>query len=162
MDAETVCGIYDYLAEREVRIWIDGGWCVDALLGKQTREHPDLDVAVDHKDEVEFAALMQGLGYTKRRDGDDTAWNYVLTDGRGRSVDVHVFEYDESGKNVYGIAYPYGSLTGLGTIDGRAVGCVAPEWMFTFKTAYTPQDKDREDVHALGERFGFEIPPSHR
>ncbi|MFG1861146.1 nucleotidyltransferase domain-containing protein [Microbispora bryophytorum] len=85
MDAEAVCGIYDYLAERGVRIWIDGGWCVDALLGRQTRQHPDLDVAVDHKDEVEFAALMQGLG-----------------------------------------------------------------------------DKDREDVHALGEKFGFEIPPSRR
>src|SRR3954452_25100818 len=26
------------------RLWIDGGWGVDALLGGQTREHGDLDV----------------------------------------------------------------------------------------------------------------------
>ncbi|WP_221891151.1 nucleotidyltransferase domain-containing protein [Microbispora sp. KK1-11] len=162
MDAETVVGMYEYLAERGVRIWIDGGWCVDALLGRQTREHPDLDVALDRKDEEEFAEHMKGLGYTRRRDGDDTAWNYVLTDGRGRHVDVHVFEYDESGKNAYGIAYPYGSLTGQGRINGHAVDCVAPEWMFAFKTAYAPEERDLKDVHALSEKFGFEIPPTHR
>ncbi|MEU6427814.1 hypothetical protein ABZ860_18140 [Microbispora sp. NPDC046973] len=162
MDGETVSGIYGYLAERGVRIWIDGGWCVDALLGKQTRDHPDLDLAVDHKDEEEFVGHMKDLGFTKSRDGDGTAWNYVLTDGRGRSVDVHVFEYDESGTNVYGIEYPHGSLTGRGTIHDHAVDCVAPEWMFAFKTAYSPAEKDREDVHALSEAFGFEVPPTHR
>ncbi|WP_405394338.1 nucleotidyltransferase domain-containing protein [Microbispora hainanensis] len=162
MDAETVCRIYEHLAERGVKVWIDGGWCVDALLGRQTRDHPDLDLAVDRRDEEDFAGHMRGLGYVKRRDGDDTAWNYVLTDGRGHSVDVHVFEYDEAGNHVYGIAYPYGSLTGQGTINGHTVDCVAPEWMLAFKTAYPPQEKDRRDVRALGETFGFEIPPAHR
>ncbi len=162
MDGETVTGIYAYLAERGVKIWIDGGWCVDALLGRQTREHPDLDLALERKDEEEFVEHMKGLGYAKRRDGCDTAWNYVLTDDRGRSVDVHVFEYDDSGRNVYGIAYPYGSLTGQGRINGHAVDCVAPQWMFAFKTAYSPAEKDREDVHALSEAFGFEVPPTHR
>ncbi|MEN3536007.1 hypothetical protein AAH991_12895 [Microbispora sp. ZYX-F-249] len=162
MDAETVCGIYGYLAERGVKIWIDGGWCVDALLGRQTRRHPDLDVALGREDEERFVEHMASLGYTRRHDGDDTAWNYVLTDDRGHSVDVHVFEYDQSGRNVYGIAYPHGSLTGEGTIDGRTVACVAPEWMFAFKTAYAPADKDLADVRALSEAFGFEIPPTHR
>ncbi len=162
MDAATVSGIYSYLAERGVRIWIDGGWCVDALLGRQTREHPDLDVAIDHKDEEEFIEQMKGLGYARRPGGGDTAWNYVLTDGGGRGVDVHVFEYDESGKNVYGIEYPHGSLTGQGEIDGHIVDCVAPEWMFAFKTAYAPEERDLKDVHALSEAFGFEIPPTHR
>lgn len=34
--------------------------------------------------------------------------------------------------------------------------------MFRFKTAYTPEDKDLEDVRALGERYGFEVPATHR
>ena len=29
------------------RIWIDGGWGVDALVGEQTRDRTDLDLAVD-------------------------------------------------------------------------------------------------------------------
>ncbi|MEV7805814.1 hypothetical protein AB0O28_22985 [Microbispora sp. NPDC088329] len=162
MDAATVSGIYRHLAGNGVRIWIDGGWCVDALLGEQTREHPDLDVALDRKDEERFIEHMKGLGYTRRRDDSDSAWNYVVTDDRGRGIDVHVFEYDESGRIVYGVAYPYGSLTGQGVINGHAVDCVAPEWMFAFKTAYPPAEKDLKDVHALSETFGFAIPPTHR
>jgi lincosamide nucleotidyltransferase A/C/D/E len=85
----------------------------------------------------------------------------VLSDGRC-SVDVHVFAYDASGKNVYGIEYPFGSLTGTGEIDGIKVSCVAPEWMFRFKTAYTPTAKDVADVTALANHFGFAIPDNSR
>jgi lincosamide nucleotidyltransferase A/C/D/E len=80
----------------------------------------------------------------------------------GLQVDVHVFEYDEYGKNVYGIEYPYGSLTGKGTLEGQEVNCVAPEWMFRFKTAYQPAEKDVSDVHALAIKYGLEVPESHR
>lgn len=162
MDAKTVSDIYNYLAGHGVKIWIDGGWCVDALLEKQTREHPDLDVALDHKDEDTFIGLTSSLGYAKRSDDNDTDWNFVLNDDQGHSIDVHIFEYDDSGKNIYGIEYPYGSLAGKGKINGQIVGCVAPEWMFKFKTAYTPKQKDIADVHALSEQFGFEVPATHQ
>ena len=29
------------------RVWVAGGWGVDALVGRQTRPHRDLDLAVD-------------------------------------------------------------------------------------------------------------------
>jgi hypothetical protein len=32
-----------------IDLHIDGGWGVDALLGRQTRTHADLDIAVQHK-----------------------------------------------------------------------------------------------------------------
>jgi lincosamide nucleotidyltransferase A/C/D/E len=34
--------------------------------------------------------------------------------------------------------------------------------MFRFKTAYAPTAKDIADVTALGQRFGFAIPDTHR
>jgi lincosamide nucleotidyltransferase A/C/D/E len=34
------------LDQEGVRAWLDGGWAVDALLGRQTRLHSDLDLAV--------------------------------------------------------------------------------------------------------------------
>jgi len=42
------------------------------------------------------------------------------------------------------------------------VRCVGPEWMFKFKTAYTPREKDLQDVQALAAKYGFEIPATHR
>jgi hypothetical protein len=44
-------------------------------------------------------------------------------------------------------------------IDGIKVACVAPEWMFRFKTAYTPTAKDIADVAALANHFGFAWQP---
>ena len=94
-------------------------------------------------------------------DADSSDSSFVLSDGR-RNVDVHVFAYDASGKNVYGIEYPFGSLTGSGEIDGVKVSCVAPEWMLRFKTAYEPTAKHIADVTALAQRFGLAIPDTHR
>ena len=80
---------------------------------------------------------------------------------QGRVVDVHVFEFDENGENVYGVQYPFGSLSGEGEILQSKVRCVEPEWMFKFKTAYTPTEKDLQDVQALAAKYGFEIPATH-
>jgi len=87
-------------------------------------------------------------------------WMYVLADER-RQVDVHVFEYDAAGKNIYGVEYPLGSLTGHGVLGGTLVDCVAPEWMFRFKTAYEPAAKDLADIRELAKALGYRIPDSH-
>jgi len=46
MRAEEVTALYTLLAEREVRVWVDGGWGIDALLAEQTRQHKDFDALV--------------------------------------------------------------------------------------------------------------------
>jgi lincosamide nucleotidyltransferase A/C/D/E len=85
-----------------------------------------------------------------------------MADASSQLVDVHVFEYDAQGRNTYGVAYPHGALTGTGTLAGREVRCVAASWMFAFKTAYPPSEKDLRDVDALARRFGFTVPGTHR
>lgn len=162
MQAEEVIKLYRDLQANQVPIWIDGGWCVDALLGEVIRSHADLDLAVESLHESRLKKLLSSWGYFEESRDPDVAWNYVMKDSSGRSVDIHVFQYDESGNNVYGIAYPFGSLTGTGRIRDQVVNCVSPEWMFRFKTGYAPADKDRHDVQMLAERFKFEVPSSHR
>jgi lincosamide nucleotidyltransferase A/C/D/E len=34
--------------------------------------------------------------------------------------------------------------------------------MFCFRTAYESAEKDLLDIRALADRFGFEVPPTHR
>lgn len=160
MDSKEVIRTYNSLAENGITTWIDGGWCIDALLGEQTREHPDLDIAVDHKKANMLKTLLEDWGFKEEIRSDTSDWNYAMRNDK-KLIDVHVFEYDESGKNIYGIEYPYGSLTGTGKLDGQTVRCVSPEWMFKFKTAYEPKEKDLKDVHALATKFGFEIPQTH-
>ena len=161
MSRQDAVEIYRLLAARGINVWIDGGFCVDAIVGRATREHSDLDIAVERHDADTLCAVLADEGFAKLAREDSSAWSFVLSDGR-RNVDVHVFAYDASGKNSYGIEYPFGSLTGSGKLDGVKVSCVAPEWMFRFKTAYAPTAKDIADVSALAQRFGFAIPDTHR
>lgn len=42
--AQDVISLYQLLLANGIQAWITGGWGIDALLGKQTRPHKDLDV----------------------------------------------------------------------------------------------------------------------
>jgi lincosamide nucleotidyltransferase A/C/D/E len=161
MRAEDVTEIVSGLLAEGITIWPDGGWCVDALVGRQTRPHADLDIAVARADENRLRRWFTAGGYVELPRPGETPANFVLGDASGRQVDVHVFEFTEDGRLCYGVAYPKESLTGHAKLNGVPVRCVAAEYMFRFKTAYPPAPKDIADVRVLHEEFGFAIPPSH-
>ncbi len=46
MQAQDVLEIVHRLEGAGVVVWLDGGWGVDALLGRQTRPHDDVDVII--------------------------------------------------------------------------------------------------------------------
>ncbi|MFE3023663.1 nucleotidyltransferase domain-containing protein [Nocardia tengchongensis] len=162
MHADDVLAVHRACARAGITIWIDGGWCVDALLGEQTRPHGDLDIAVRRGQDDRVREILTGMGYLATPGPEHTAWNYVMAKDPDTSVDIHVFDHDADGRVSYGIAYPAESLTGTGTIGGERVSCIAAAWMFTFKTAYPPAAKDRADARALAAGFGFALPDSHR
>lgn len=117
MQVEDVIKLYKLFQENGIEVWIDGGWGIDALLGKQTRPHNDLDIAIDHKDKPRLRKLLEEKGYKDVSRDDTSDWNFVLRDGE-REVDVHTFIFDDKGNNIYGTAYPKESLKGKGTISG--------------------------------------------
>jgi lincosamide nucleotidyltransferase A/C/D/E len=161
MPAEKVVELYNTLDKNDVQIWVDGGWGVDALLGEQSREHADLDIALDHEHEAKMQGLLAGQGYKVIQTNDKTEWNYVLGDGNSL-IDVHVFGFDESGKNVYGTKYPKDSLTGTGKINGVTVRCISPEWMIQFKSHPNQGEIDRFDQERLCKKFGLPAPPLYK
>ncbi|MBI2338413.1 nucleotidyltransferase family protein [Candidatus Daviesbacteria bacterium] len=163
MEAEDVIELYTLFEENHIEVWIDGGWGIDALLGKQTRPHKDLDIAINHKDKPKLRRLLAEKGY-KDIDRDDTSdWNFVLGDGE-REIDVHTFVFDDKGKNIYGTAYPKQSLTGSGMINGKSVKCIPPEWVVKFhaEAKYIPKEKDIQDVKAICDKFGLKLPEKYK
>jgi Aminoglycoside-2''-adenylyltransferase len=44
----------------EARWWVAGGWAIDLRLGRQTREHVDLDVAILRREQRAFWELLSG------------------------------------------------------------------------------------------------------
>ena len=161
MTSADVIEIIQLLTDNGIEVYIDGGWAVDALLGEQTRPHADLDIAMRHQDVPRLRALLEARGYREIPRGDSWACNFVLADEAGREIDVHSYTFDAAGNNIFGVPYPADSLTGTGTIGGRRVDCISPEWLVKFHTGYELDLNDFHDVSALCRRFGLELPAEY-
>jgi len=161
MTADDVIAFVELLNQNQIDLCIDGGWGVDALLEEQTRIHTDLDIAVQHKDVAQIRALLEARGYKDVPRDDTRDCNFVLGDDEGHLIDIHSYTFDSSGKLVYGVEYPRDSLTGTGSIKGRPVKCISPEWMVKFHAGYELDEDDYHDVRLLCQRFGIRLPPEY-
>jgi lincosamide nucleotidyltransferase A/C/D/E len=165
LDVRNLCHELDRL---EIPIWVDGGWAVDALLGKQTRPHDDLDIIIEQKYLSRLCQHLRGNGYTDVPRDDTSPWNFVLADNQGLQIDIHVISFfDETGNGIYGpvengVIFPAGSLAGRGVIDGYAVKCISPDQLVKFHTGYQLDRNDFLDVQALCEKFNIEMPDEHK
>ena len=52
-------------------------------------------------------------------------------------------------------------MTGTGKINGYQVDCISPEWMVKFHSGYERHMNDYQDVSAICERFGLELPSEY-
>lgn len=164
--ARDVLAVLRMAAEADARVWVDGGWGVDALLGRQTRPHADLDLAVEADALARFVSRLEAAGYRPRASDADTPWNFVLVHPGGSAVDLHVIRFDGQGRGVMheigdGAFYPAGSLTGRGSIDGVDVDCVEPSWLVRFHTGYSLDADDWADVLAICDEFGLPVPADY-
>jgi lincosamide nucleotidyltransferase A/C/D/E len=162
MTGKDAVELYKLFDQRGIPVWIDGGWGVDALLGHQTRKHDDLDIALRHSDVSALRKLLEGYGYRDVPSNGSWLCNFVLGDDHDHRIDIHSFETDVSGENIFGVAYRAEHLTGIGMIEGYKVRCVAPDRMVKFHTGYPLDKNDFLDVKALCEKFDLELPEEHK
>jgi lincosamide nucleotidyltransferase A/C/D/E len=161
MISKDVNNLYTQLENQGITIWIDGGWAVDALLGKQTRPHKDLDIAIQWKDVLKLRELLKKQGYKQIR--EDSKWNFVLANDQGHEIDVHAFVFDAQGNVIEGIMYPATSLTGTGKIEGQVVRCISAKYMVEFLAPWIHKwpEKYIPAVSALCEKFGIDLPKDY-
>jgi hypothetical protein len=58
-----VVQVLNALDDARVRHWVGGGWGVATLVGRQSREHRDLDIAIDADDLQICLRTLNDLGY---------------------------------------------------------------------------------------------------
>ena len=160
-----VLEIVDAFVEREISLWIGGGWGIDALIGEQTRPHDDLDIAIRAEDEMSALCLLDQMGFRIEEDQDWRPVRVGLRNREGEAIDLHPVSFDESGKgrqdNLEGLpafGYPPDQLTSA-PLDGKAVPCIGPQLQLEFHAGYEPTEKDRKDVMRLCAHFGIPCPP---
>ena len=161
MTEEAVVTVLDAIDAIGVEVSVAGGWAVDALLGRVTRPHDDLDLALDAAAVDRAAAVLDDLGL--HVEADERPARLALGDGV-RSVDLHPVVWDAGGTGRQsGLAgevfvYPPGSADAAGRIGGRVVRCLTPRLLLAFHLGYEPRMIDRADMAALADAFGLELP----
>lgn len=162
MDAGSLVEVVDRLEQHGIDVWLDGGWGVDALLERETREHDDLDLVAELRQSDQIIGLLGDLGY-ELVDGAPPV-SYVLVDRRGRQVDVHPVTFDADGHGVYELRdgrqwlYPAEGFTGTGSVASRPVRCLTPEVQVLVHAGYELTEKDYRELYLLRERFGVDLP----
>src|SRR3954468_7273062 len=101
MTADALIEILGWIRDADIEVWLDGGWGVDALLETQTRDHKDVDVIVALPDIKSLTKLLERHGFREKNDADRRPENFVLADGLGREIDIHVVEFDAEGNGNY-------------------------------------------------------------
>jgi aminoglycoside phosphotransferase (APT) family kinase protein len=160
--AGELCRLFD---ERGLRCWVVGGWGVDALLGRWTREHKDLDVLLAVSEHAQAWRLLHDRGYLlayRWEENVDVPGDflpggvqptaYVLEDPSGQQVDVHVL--DDRTRDLRPLwssdhTLIAGALDAEGTIDGVRVRCMSARMQLVAHEGYELPEAHQADVVEL-------------
>lgn len=147
-----VLGVLTDLRVSGCRVWVAGGWGVAALVGRQTRPHRDLDLAIDVEQEAVALHALSLRGYTV-----ETDWRPVRVElvAPYRSwVDLHPVAFDPTGHGrQVGLDgahfdYPPDAFT-EGTLGGITVPCLSRQQQVRFHCGYEPRPADLHDLQQL-------------
>lgn len=156
MTAADVLEILDALAEANVTCWLAGGWGVDALLGRQTRRHADVDLVVlDFASSIDPSCRALGeLGYARVVDKEGGVWmpeRRGIEDGAGGRVEVLGIDWQR-----WSAAFPESedrrAAFASGTIGGRSVPCLSLATQVLFHRDFAvrrPLDRDIRTLEQL-------------
>jgi lincosamide nucleotidyltransferase A/C/D/E len=163
MNATTVLHILDLFATGGVQVWLDGGWGVDALLGRISRPHYDLDLVLPLGDLARAVEMLVGDGFVVT---EEELGRAVLEHAEHGRVDLHPTRFDAQGNGMQvqlpvppaaPLVYPSdGFVTGL--ILGRTVPCISADVQISVRLGYDRSEKHRQDAIALCAAFGLQVP----
>lgn len=149
---EDLMTIINLLEKANIKYWIDGGWGVDILAGKQTRNHRDIDVNFDAQHTEKLLNLLFEYGYKI-----DTDWKPVrieLYSEKYGYLDIHPFILNEDGTSkqadLEGGFYEFEKdFFSNAIFEGKKISCISLKGQKIFHSGYELRDKDKQDIAVL-------------
>lgn len=156
MTGHDVLRVLDALHVNGVSPVIEGGWGVDALLGRQTRAHIDVDLIVTEAERDDTIVTLDGLGYDQIL--SMASGRLAVSQRDGRTIDLHIIDrgfVQQTSEGPFG--YPDGMLQGRGLIVGRPVRCLTAEGQVLTHADHDLTDFGRADLFLLADQVGARL-----
>ena len=146
--------IIDLLEKANIKYFIDGGWGVDMLYGKQTRPHRDIDIDYDSNYTDKLLNILSKLGY--KIDTDQRPVRIELYSDKYGYLDIHPFILNNNGTskqaNFEGDFFEFDKdLFGSVIFKKRTIPCISLKGQKLFHSGYELRDKDKHDILVLNE-----------
>jgi lincosamide nucleotidyltransferase A/C/D/E len=157
MAAGATLDVLDALDAAGVFAVVDGGWGIDALVGRQRRPHDDLDLIATEASLDAIRAALRPLGFDVSQSSRGQA---TVTACDGRVVDLHLLDdagvqHGPDGEQWH---HPPRMLEGSGVIARRAVRCLTAEAHVHMHLDYEHDAGDHADLVALRAATGVGLP----
>jgi len=153
MEAADVVDVLAVLTAAGVDCWLNGGWGVDALVGRQTRPHLDLDLVIGITAVASALDALQQVGFAVDEDLRPVSFTMCTQDGR--KVDFHPVTWDEHGDGVQAqpndstFTYPAEGFRGIGHVARHPVRCLSVEVQILCHDGYQLDVGDQQDLETL-------------
>lgn len=149
---EDLMTVINLLENSGIRYWIDGGWGVDILAGKQTRAHRDIDINFDAQHTETLLNILSEYAYEV-----DTDWKPVrieLYSDKLGYLDIHPFILNADGTSkqadLEGGWYEFEKdFFGNALFEGKTIPCITVKGQKIFHSGYELRDKDIHDISIL-------------
>lgn len=159
MPDHAVIALLGVLSSAGIRYWVAGGWGIDALLGRQTRRHYDLDIVIsDSAEDTEWVGrVLSHAGFRpgarEFNPGLLMPFRHAWHDANGYTVEVmpvalHKPPFSEAG-DAGEAGDAAGPLFTHGTIGGQRIPCVSARLQFILHEGYDTRLVDLADLDAL-------------
>lgn len=149
---EDLMIIVNLLEESRITYWIDGGWGIDVLAGRQTRTHRDIDIDFDAQYTEKLLKILAAQGYEM-----ETDWAPVrmeLYSEKWGYLDIHPFMIEEDGRakqaDLEGGFYEFEpDYFGSSLFEERTIPCISAKGQKVFHTGYEWREVDKHDIEIL-------------
>lgn len=138
--------------EAGIPYWLDGGWGVDVLAGRQTRSHRDIDIDYDARHTQRLLKILADSGY--QTDTDQMPVRMELYSSQLGYLDIHPFVCAEDGTSKQ--AAPGGGWFEFeadyftsAVFEGKRIPCISVKGQLVFHSGYEPREQDRHDLAIL-------------
>lgn len=168
--------VIEKLESEAIPYWLAGGWGVDALLGRCTRRHKDIDVVIEdferNEPRVRQAFLALGFHHVQRDQGG--VWmpsRSNFEDVAGHRIELLAIDWDHL-RSVFDLApkrisRPQAQRQDLaeevfttGTMHGRELPCLTASAQLLFHTGFPLEPAGRLDVSLLHSELGMATGPA--
>lgn len=144
--------VIDMLESQSITYWLDGGWGVDILAGKQTRAHRDIDIDFDAQHTELLLDILSKHGY--EIDTDQRPARIELYSNKLGYLDIHPFVLNADGTSKQadseGGWYEFETdYFGKAAFEGITIPCISLKGQKVFHSGYELREKDIHDLAIL-------------